>query len=177
MFKQFRRALAAIIIFSFSFNTPALGDSWIPRGFDPTDPGNSITYKTSDTPSDRVWNSSLIAANSLNGISTPSFICNSYSDKECNLNPNTRVFAILPLCDDSIRVACLNNLTLGGQNLTRLSKSSIDFPEDVNRNLPAGSTPSLWKNPADNKLFLAKVVSYAWPFSNAPQFSVYVDVW
>lgn len=158
-------------------NAPALGDSWVPEGFDPNNPGKSITYMTSDSSSDRVWNSSLIAVNNLTGTSNPSYICDSYFVAECNSNSNTRVFAILPLCDGAIKVACVEELRVGGKVLERQGKTAIDFPEDLSRNLPAGSMPSLWRDPAANTLYLAKVVAYAWPFSNNPNFSLSVDVW
>lgn len=158
-------------------NSPALGESWIPVGFDPNNPGKSITYMTSDSPSDRVWNSSLIAANGVAEASNPSYICKTYLDAECNTNSNTRVFAILPLCDGTLTVACVEELRVGGKVLKREGKTAIDFPEDSSRDLPAGSVPSLWRDPSSSTLYLAKVVAYAYPFSNSPNFSLFVDVW
>ncbi len=172
--RRLKRVTRMVLLLSLAVTAPSHGDSWTPSGFDPANPEKSITYLTSDSPSDRVWNSSLTVANDS---TKPSFICNSYKDKNCEANAKTRVFAILPVCNSDLVVACIAGLKINSQELENSGLSPILFSEDKERNFPAGSIPSLWRNPQDNKLYLVKVLSYAWPYSQNSSFSVHADVW
>jgi hypothetical protein len=79
-------------------------------------------------------------------------ICKSADDKFCKPGLGMYLYAILPPCKDDVELNCISGLVAikdgveikGEYKKNFPSHGYTDFPSDVSKNIPEGSTPSIW---------------------------------
>ena len=113
----------------------------------------------------------LKIANAASGIDQPSYlvgdsvgnnqnidktICSSINDQPCKNSVKTFYLAYLAPCSSTVTINCISSVSavdpsgkeFPGQYVKNFpSAGSNDYPGDENVNLPAGSSPSVWKIP------------------------------
>lgn len=79
-------------------------------------------------------------------------LCPTIESKFCAKGLADRLYAILPVCDDASEINCIVGLTAirAGVEIKGEYKRNFpqmghtDFPSNLRRNIPEGSTPSIW---------------------------------
>jgi hypothetical protein len=103
--------------------------------------------------------SNLMSNQDVSRSYTTNRLCKSANDEFCSKAVSAYFQAILQPCITSSSTNCIEGLqaisssgsTIDGTLSRQFPKEGYtDFPEDLGRNLPAGSTPSIWKLPGVN---------------------------
>lgn len=82
-------------------------------------------------------------------------LCSSVEDQYCKPGLGSYLYSILPVCVSDTELNCIANIVAikNGQEIPGQykrnfpAKGHTDFPGDAARNVPAGSTPSIWSFP------------------------------